>query len=533
MNDADQGETVSMNDANIEQERSCGRTSWISRLERGLGATCLGSLLCLLPACDDTSVSRTTEGEPTEILEAIESVKPAPSAMNMTRQDAATEPTVATELAPEPRPVAEPVAPRAPEVEAPVEPELAPIPADREPIEIRTARQRLTVRIAPSHGAPVRARIPMRESFEVFELVEGRGCGGKGWADVGNGGFVCLEKTRKATRDPRTLPAVEGEGVLPYYFAQIPKGKSARRWKSLKSYHRGDKPQIITAPGRDFAFESRLRAKGQIVMVDKRGRVMPEQDLKRFRPSSFQGRDLVAQPVPEGQRLAWAVQWPETTVYTEPSDSSELAPSLEHQAEVYVEPEPIRTASGTFYALADGSGYLSSRNIRRFEPVPDLGDEELAEDEIWIDVDLDQQVLTVMEGSQPVYTTLISSGKKGPTPRGLFRINKKQAVGSMSSEPGAADPYAVEAVPYTQYFHGGIALHSAYWHNRFGFRISHGCVNLSPRDAAHVYSVTGPHPRDGWMDVFEDEGDLGTRVRVREGDEPVADRRGPVEHVEG
>ncbi len=511
----------------VHSEREAGRFSWVSRLQ-GLGVACVSAAL-LLSSCGDDVAS--SEAAPVaEFAEAVEA-KPAPSAMQMTRRD-------------EPKPaVAEPVLlddqPATPvEVDAPLAPtpevtEPAPIPAEREPVEVRTARQRLIVRIAPHNGAPLRARIPMGESFEVFELVDGRDCGGKGWADVGNGGFVCLEKSRKATEEPQTLPRVKGEGVLPYYFAKIPDGKSARRWKSLKSYHAGDEPQVITAPGRDFAFRSRLRAKGQIVLVDKRGRVMAERDLQRFRPSSFSGHDLVAQPVPEGTRLAWAVQWPETTVYTEASTDSPLAPSLDYHTEIYVDPTPIEHPTGTFYALADGQGFLSSRNIRRYEAVPSLGDEAVAEDEIWIDVELGQQVLTVMQGSQPIYVTLISSGKKGPTPRGLFRINKKQAVGSMSSAPGAADPYAVEAVPYVQYFHGGIALHSAYWHNLFGFRVSHGCVNLSPRDAAHVYSLTGPHARDGWMDVYEDEGDLGTRVRVREGDTPVSDRRGPVEHVRG
>ena len=43
-----------------------------------------------------------------------------------------------------------------------------------------------------------------------------------------------------------------------------------------------------------------------------------------------------------------------------------------------------------------------------------------------------------------------------------------------------------------------------------------------------------PHARGGWEDVYEDEGDLGTRVRIHEGDNVVvADRRGPVEQVTG
>jgi hypothetical protein len=32
-----------------------------------------------------------------------------------------------------------------------------------------------------------------------------------------------------------------------------------------------------------------------------------------------------------------------------------------------------------------------------------------------------------------------------------------------------------------------IALHGAYWHDRFGYKHSHGCVNLPPLDAEWVY----------------------------------------------
>ncbi|MCA9710291.1 MAG: L,D-transpeptidase [Myxococcales bacterium] len=503
-----------MNEANIEPLPSHGLSTWISRKGRGLSAICVGALLCVLSGCELAEAHQANEQDSAQLQEAIEGTKPAPTAMKMTVKDDAAEPGVATELAP-PAEVAEVADAPAPAAPAAPEAEVAPTPAERSPIAIRTARQRLTVRIAPDHGAPIRARIPMGESFEVFELVPGRDCGGKGWADVGNGGFVCLSKTRKATEDPRTLPAVD-DGVLPYYFAKIPEGKSARRWKSLRSYHAGDEPQIITAPGRDFAFKSRLRAKGRIVLVDDRGRVMAERDLHRYRPSSFEGRNLLAQPVPEGQQLAWAVQWPQTEVYTEADATSEPAPSLEYHAEIYIAPEPVRTAKGTFFALADGRGFVAARNLRRMLAVPQLGDETLADDEIWLDVDLDQQVLTVMEGSLPIYATLISSGHKGPTPRGLFRINKKQAVGSMSSEPGAADPYAVEAVPYVQYFSGGIALHSAYWHDRFGHRKSHGCVNLSPLDARWVFEWAGPTLPKGWTGYLPSDLEHSPVVHVRD-----------------
>jgi hypothetical protein len=401
-------------------------------------------------------------------------------------------------------------------------------------IELRAAKQRLTVRLAPDHRAPIRARIPRGESFEVFDRVDGRGCGGDGWAHVGNGGFVCLKHSKQTSKTPRMMPGTRGGDVLPYFFAENRKDVPAKRWRSLQSFLRGDEPKTVYSPGRDFAFVSLMRQNGQNVFIDKRGRVMLERELERYRPSSFEGRDLVAEPVPEGQQLAWAVDWPATTVRVAADPEAEAVRTLDYHAEYFVEPEPVRSPTGgLWYELVDG-GFVRARDIRRMESVVALVGEEVADDEIWLDVELDQQVLTVMRGTTPVYTTLISSGLKGPTPRGLFRINEKHAFGSMNSRPGAAEAYAVEAVPFVQYIDGNIALHGAYWHDRFGFRISHGCVNLSPRDARKVYSFTGPHARGGWEDVYEDEGDLGTRVRIHEGENVVvADQRGPVEQVMG
>ena len=145
-------------------------------------------------------------------------------------------------------------------------------------------------------------------------------------------------------------------------------------------------------------------------------------------------------------------------------------------------------------------------------------------------MDLDQQILTAMVGEEPVFATLVSSGKKSPTPKGVFRIRTKQAVGAMSSSPGADDFYAVEAVPFVQYFYGSFALHGAYWHQYFGRPISHGCVNLSPKDAQHVFTLTAPEVADGWVHV-RDASLLGTAVidlgggRRRAGD--------PIDHAVG
>jgi hypothetical protein len=58
----------------------------------------------------------------------------------------------------------------------------------------------------------------------------------------------------------------------------------------------------------------------------------------------------------------------------------------------------------------------------------------------------------------------------------------------MAGATGAPDAYALESVPWVMYFDGGISLHGAYWHDGFGYRRSHGCVNMSISDANFVFN---------------------------------------------
>ena len=62
--------------------------------------------------------------------------------------------------------------------------------------------------------------------------------------------------------------------------------------------------------------------------------------------------------------------------------------------------------------------------------------------------------------------------------------------------PTEPHPYRFDGVPDVQYFYKHIALHGAYWHRRFGQRVSHGCVNLAPADAAWIFDFT-PEVRGG------------------------------------
>jgi lipoprotein-anchoring transpeptidase ErfK/SrfK len=106
-----------------------------------------------------------------------------------------------------------------------------------------------------------------------------------------------------------------------------------------------------------------------------------------------------------------------------------------------------------------------------------------------IDVDLTTQHLTAYEGSTPVYTAPVATGKNGfETPTGTFAIYSRAPMETMTGSAGGETWY-VPDIPWVQYVVGGVALHGTYWHDQWGtgFRLSHGCINLNIDDAQWLY----------------------------------------------
>jgi len=103
-----------------------------------------------------------------------------------------------------------------------------------------------------------------------------------------------------------------------------------------------------------------------------------------------------------------------------------------------------------------------------------------------------------------VFASLISSGlPQWGTREGLFQIYDRFEATRMSGAAGQPDFYFIEEVPYVLYFDGDIALHGTYWHDRFGYRQSHGCVNLSIMDAWWFFEWTKEEPyQDAWVYVY-------------------------------
>ncbi|UZQ53136.1 L,D-transpeptidase [Trichothermofontia sichuanensis B231] len=101
----------------------------------------------------------------------------------------------------------------------------------------------------------------------------------------------------------------------------------------------------------------------------------------------------------------------------------------------------------------------------------------------WIEIDTSRQRLFAWEGDKQVYAVIVSTGKPStPTPSGVFAIQSRHRYARMRG----AD-YDVPDVPYTMYYSGNYAIHGAYWHNRFGTPVSHGCVNVAVDHAKWLF----------------------------------------------
>ena len=155
-------------------------------------------------------------------------------------------------------------------------------------------------------------------------------------------------------------------------------------------------------------------------------------------------------------------------------------------------------AYGEFF-WADGAGFkvLTEADVAPINPDVDPGQKR-------IEADLDYQTLSCYEGNTEVYFCRISSGinydpasgevnDKFATPVGNLLTHWKIISQNMTAGTSQAG-YSTPAVPWSTMISGdGVAIHGAFWHNAFGEKRSHGCINVSPEDAKWIFRWTTPY----------------------------------------
>jgi len=146
-----------------------------------------------------------------------------------------------------------------------------------------------------------------------------------------------------------------------------------------------------------------------------------------------------------------------------------------------------------------------------------------------IEVDLSQQLLTCYEGSRIAFTTLVASGLgrfEGDastdlaTHTGETCVLLKQPSRHMCNRPYeedqvvVADIFDLPGIPWNIFFDlSGTAIHGTYWHNDFGIRRSHGCLNVSCEAARWIYRWV--YPIGGYEDDFiQSDRRVGTPINI-------------------
>ncbi len=136
-------------------------------------------------------------------------------------------------------------------------------------------------------------------------------------------------------------------------------------------------------------------------------------------------------------------------------------------------------------------------------------------------IDLTNQRLYAFEGNRLVYNFLVSTGKWGRTPTGVFHIWVKLRYTLMSGGSKELNTYYyLPNVPYVMYFyndripkHRGYGIHGTYWHNNFGHTMSHGCINMKTEEAGLLYYWAKPDLR-GQKSIYASKDNPGTPVVI-------------------
>ncbi len=196
-------------------------------------------------------------------------------------------------------------------------------------------------------------------------------------------------------------------------------------------------------------------------------------------PSSFQGRFF---DVPPPSAVGWVITTHQPSgAPGHPPDPNGAYVGRYQQFQVLgIE----RIGDWNWYMIGPGQ-WVEQRMVALGQPAPPngLGGTVIA-------VDTYEQSLGVYTDGRLIFATLVSSGSRYfPTRPGTFQVWARLDSGKMSGAylSDRRDYYFLEDVPWILYYDADRALHGAYWHDNFGIRSSHGCVNLSPRDARWLF----------------------------------------------
>ncbi|MBL9013175.1 MAG: L,D-transpeptidase [Myxococcales bacterium] len=418
------------------------------------------------------------------------------------------------------------------------------------------------VRLEPGDDAKRIGTVAVDTRVRWTRTAKAKGCE-KPWVEIEPRGWICGDyvKPSKKVAMGREVPMLDRGELVPGVYGKVTapnsvtfvmqkpvapkkgKGKDKGKGKPVTST-----TEVETKPAEPTMIEDKplvgsinVRQYDQITIGGKTYWKVSQKDneyvlssaIRTHKPSLYGGARL-------GDETGWGVPvafvWPRAGYQQAWITAKSTGAGAVRQVaartplgilEVATDP---KTSAPTAYRVGENE-WIRAADVRVFQPAapPPL----MQKGERWIDVDLDNQILVAFEGDVPVYATMVSSGGKDtPTETGIYRMWLKESEADMKGLNGE-DPYSVATVPWTQFFspEKGLALHTAYWHDQFGVKRSHGCVNLAPRDARWLYFWSDPQVPPGWTMAAGVVEAPGSIVRVRTKDEPNPPYRGYAKKV--
>jgi len=363
--------------------------------------------------------------------------------------------------------------------------------------------------------------------FEVFERAAASGGCRDPWLRIGRGEWLCstgVTTRENAPPEPGFIPPLPRmESDLPFRYMRVTADE-------LPVYRRP--PRV----GEDAdAVKERTLKKGYVLIIDKYVNIY-QREMYRTPYYKFVPRDgthVVNGPAFRGVPIQSMEQELPFGWVVDPIARVREAPSMEAESVAigrHVRAKVLETKRGrgeVWYRLdlsgqpsggeteLPREGWIASLQFAYLAAIP--RPRGVGAHERWVHVSLRNQTVAMYEGDRMIFATLGSSGDdEHPTPSGLYRLESKRVTATMDNENNLAGPYLIQDVPWVMYFKGSYALHGAFWHDRFGLRTSHGCVNLAPNDARRMFGWIKPDLIAGWHAIFSRPGRSGSVVLLTE-----------------
>lgn len=360
-------------------------------------------------------------------------------------------------------------------------------------------------------GGTRRALIAAGVRLPILGAVRGPGCLSR-WLLVGPLAYICSDKVKLSIDPPgvsETIHPQPADGLpFRYYFVGANGGEAYAKLSDADDETVAEQLE----KGWGIAGVKEVSHGGKTFVLTRKGRYVPRAQVGGVAAYAFHG-----EPLDGKLGVGWVL--PDKANVVADAKGGAKVVGARTRLQLVTVLETKSTGKDTWHRIGDGQWM---RGIDLRVPTASAPPSEVPKGARWIDIELQQQTLVAYDGERPWFATVVSTGKVGtPTPKGVFPIWVKLRSSTMSNADDAqtttedGTPYSIEEVPWVQYFSKGIALHGAFWHRKFGFPHSHGCVNLAPLDAMRLFDWTLPRLPRGWDAAFPTPAEPATWVRVR------------------